>query len=235
MKKFLPLTLSVAAIIGAVSLGTYNTKSSANDSNRYLSVSVTGQNDQKGMLFGSVQPYSEITGQGGKQYRVAYGYNSTNRFDDSKMGLKIGAAYMGVPENKEHALAGEFEISAFPNNSLHISPYFAGQAGIGYQAKNGDTFNTSTSTNKASYSSNQPYSYTPDVGTFQSSPVFVLVGFQLGTKFVINKNFDLYTAYDYQQKTYNVDYTLATSPTVHNNMTYTQKFNGLRAGLNYNF
>lgn len=226
MKKLL-FTASIMIVV--------TTNIIADTSGHYFSITNTLQNDQKSNLFGDVQPVSEISGKGSNQIKVAYGLQSDSIGVNQNIGTKLGLAYMSVPKNKEHAISGEFEVDFLTNNPTGLIPYFGGEVGFGVQLKNGDSFTTSTSTNKASYASGQPYSYTPSTGIFQENPVFLLYGFQLGTKYRFNKSFDIFVAYDYQIKQFQVDYTLVSSPSVHNNMTYGQRFNGLQFGLNYNY
>jgi hypothetical protein len=229
MKNLSKIALSVGLISGAILLGMKSSGSFAND--RYFKISENHQSDTKQMLYGEVQPVSEITGTGSDQITVSYGLVH----NDDKLGTQLGLAYSTVPKNKEHSLSMEYELALLNSNSYGFIPYIGGQVGLGMQLKSGSSFATSTSIDKAAYASGQPYNNTPSVGTFQNDPLFFLLGFQIGTKYKFTDHVNAFVAYDYQAKYMQVDYRLASSPSVDNQMTYNQRFNGIKAGMTYEF
>lgn len=223
MNKKSKLTLSL--LTGLLAL----TPQSIIANDRYFKLGLNSQSAQSQKILG-VQEVSEIVGNGGNQIIAGYGLSFDKK---EQFGGSLGFAYLTIPDEKEHILALDFDVHQNTDNYFGFIPYFGGTVGLGLQFKSGEKFNTSTSANKASFISGTTI-MTPNVGTHNEDPVFLLIGFQVGTKYKFNDNFNAFLAYDYQAKYMQVDYSLATS-SVRNNMTFTHRFNGVKLGVNYSF
>lgn len=184
----------------------------------------------------AIQPLSELVGKD-TEPNVILGLGKNLYLHNGDRIAKVGLSYIGNPKMKEHSLNLDFKIFVTPWKFLGMTPYFGGVFGIGEQHRKGQSVSVSTDITTINYVSQPSYGayYVPTTATFDKDPAFVRMGFELGESIRITDYADLFIAYSYESKFWQLQYHLAASPSIDNTMTKVQRINALRIGVNVNF
>jgi hypothetical protein len=184
----------------------------------------------------AIQPLSELVGKD-TDANVILGVGLNAYLKNGERIAKVGLSYIGVPQMKEHSLNLDFKIFIHPLKFFGMTPYFGGVLGVGEQMRKGQSVPVSTNITSIDYISqpNLAAYEVPTTATFNENPYFLRMGFQIGESIRLTEYADLFAAYSYEAKYWQLNYSLATSPGVENHIDQKQNINALRVGVNINF